>query len=643
MIEDSMRRLNVSKNKLARRPAKTNQKGVALVTTLLLLLLMTGMTVAMMLSVNSDMLINGYYRNYRGSFYAADSGLAIARAAIYNEFNTLKLNNFSISTQPIPTGTEATVASYITSTYGSYNYIAGSSSGSGQANGSWPGKFKITNVSVAPAPNGCTVLGGGGTCAAPTGAVTGYSYVYNYTLTAMGQSSGSEEATISDSGSLTINATLAPTGATTTSFAAWGMFIDQQTICSGSYLVPGTITGPVFTNGAWTFGDSGSYIFTDKVGQANSKTGFQYGNGTCNQAATSSNKNGSTTIAPQFQSTFTQGAASVPLPANDYNQRRAVLDGMGTNNTNPTNTDFNNVLRNVTKTKYPTAGAASGVYMPYSVDSSGNATMTGGGIYIQGDSTVTLSTSGTASQIYRIKQGSTTTTITVTPSGNSGAGTTVISDGTNTVTISGVPTQRDPSTGVVVQDATLLYDNGNITALTGPGSGGAAIQDGYALTVTAANDVTITGDLTYKTKPVTLTQNQIPGTPADTLIPGNDVGQVFGIFTAGGNINLANSVSNGNLEIDASIATISQGGSGGLVNTGNSINTLTILGGRIQNTIQNIGASTRNVFFDRRFAQNGFAPPWFPSTTVTANGTETATFSPPNYYRVQWLNQSSYY
>ena len=37
------------------------------------------------------------------------------------------------------------------------------------------------------------------------------------------------------------------------------------------------------------------------------------------------------------------------------------------------------------------------------------------------------------------------------------------------------------------------------------------------------------------------------------------------------------------------------------MNTGAAINTLNIVGGRIQNQIKNIGATTRNVFFDRRY------------------------------------------
>src|SRR3954468_9912277 len=112
MIEDSMRRPKDMSCKLARRPKAQDQDGVALITTLLLLLLMTGLAVAMVFSVNSDMMINGYYRNFRGSFYAADSGLAIARQDIFNQINAAKLASFSTTTQPIPAGTDATVQSY---------------------------------------------------------------------------------------------------------------------------------------------------------------------------------------------------------------------------------------------------------------------------------------------------------------------------------------------------------------------------------------------------------------------------------------------------------------------------------------------------------------------------------------------------
>ena len=94
---------------------------------------------------------------------------------------------------------------------------------------------------------------------------------------------GSEVATITDSGTITVNApTTGPSY--NQSFAAWGMFIGTQTLCgNGGDLVPGTITGPVFTNGAWNFGTSGPYTFTDNVGQSGSLAGWD--NSGCKQSA----------------------------------------------------------------------------------------------------------------------------------------------------------------------------------------------------------------------------------------------------------------------------------------------------------------------------------------------------------------------
>ena len=619
---------------LVRKNGK-GQRGVALVMTMLLLLLLTGLSVVMVVSSNSDLLTNGYYRGFRGAFYASDSGLNIARQATVNKLLASATANWGTTTQAFAPGTETAVQTYINNTYGT---AFGPVTGGGYTTGSWPESFKITSFTLS-APT-CQVVGGGGTCAAPTGAVTGYSYIYPYTMVAQGRAQGTEKSTLSDRGAIIMNASLIA-NATTQSFAAWGMFIDQYPICSGSTLVPGTISGPVFTNGAWTFGTSGSYIFTDTVGSASAKAGYQFGS--CSQVAGPSATSGGTTIAPTFQNGFNLGQPTVPLPPNDYNQEQAVLDGKGVAGGAITNAQLNAALRNISQTAYPVGGTASGVYLPYKVIG-GVPTFTGGGIYIQGNAGVKLSTSGASAQVYTITQGATTTTITVNPAANT---TTMVSGGT-TLNITGVPDQIDPATSAVMGPATMLYCNGSITGLSGPGQGVAAIQDGADVTITAASNVTITGDILYKTPPVTLAANQIPGTPADTLIPGNNKGQALGIFTANGDIQLANGQANGNIEIDASLATICDptsggcSGQGGLVNTGNSINTLNIVGGRIQNQIKNIGATTRNVFFDRRFSQNGFAPPWFPSTSVAVGSVGAATIT-PSVSRVQWMNETAYF
>jgi Tfp pilus assembly protein PilX len=631
-----MRFQNHRLSKSSRRRKDQSERGVALITTLLLLMLLTGLSLAMVFSVRSDMLINGNYRNFRGSFYAADSGLNAARTYMQDQVIAAIPVSFGITTQPIPNGTDATIQGNLNTQFGT-NYTTYTQ---GQAANSWPGKYKVTGTFALA---GCTVLGGAGTCSAPTGPVTGYRYIYNYTLQSVGQAQNTQATTLTDRGSITVNATLIPVNSTT-SFAAWGMFIDQWSICN-STLVPGTISGPAFTNGAWTFGTSGSYIFTDTVGSASSNAGYQFSN-SCDQVNAPTDKKGSQTIAPQFQAGFQTGQSTVPLPTNDFNQKRAVLDGQGVSNNPVTNSDLHNNLKNISGTSYPSAGANSGVYLPYTIVS-GQPTFTGGGIYVESNpnlvTNVVLSTAtgpgGSNQQVYTISQGSpaVTTKITVDP----GANTTTVVSGSTTLTIQGMPHMTDPVTAAS-SPGTMLYVYGNINSLSGPGQGLPAINDGSALTVTAASNVTVTGDILYKTEPVTLTQNQIPGEPADTLIPGNNNGQTLGIYTGTGDIQLNNKQANGNLEIDASLATISQGGNGGLVNVGANINTLTIVGGRIQNQIKNIATTTRNVFFDRRYSQNGFAPPWFPSTHLSL-GAITSAHATTTVQRVQWLNQSSYF
>jgi hypothetical protein len=147
------------------------------------------------------------------------------------------------------------------------------------------------------------------------------------------------------------------------------------------------------------------------------------------------------------------------------------------------------------------------------------------------------------------------------------------------------------------------------------------------MTITATGNITITGDLVYNTRPVTTTQGQMaPGVPSNsppgTLIPGNDNGQALGIYSSNGNVILdVSGISSKNIEIDASMATLSEGGSGGItIPSGVYPRNITILGGRIQNNIMVLGNSStvRNVLFDRRYANSAYAPPFFPSTSAAA-------------------------
>jgi Tfp pilus assembly protein PilX len=652
-----------------------HNRGVALVTSLLLLSLFTVMTLSMVIATTSDTLIDGYYRNARGSFYAADSGINAVRQYMINQLSAAVPTSFTTFSTPITSANETAIMTAIgnsSSGFGAYQSAIGSQS-------SWPGKFQVVYNSACATTGGagcptymtfpatCTVhytssTGTIPTCyAAGNGSATWYQLSYPYKITVSGMSQTNEASTIEEQGTIYLTVTISTSGSTTTNFAAYGMFIDQNTICNGSTLVPGTISGPVFTNGAWTFGTSGSYIFTDQVGSAGSNLGYQFSS-SCAQTSAVSATSGSQTINPTFQSGVRLGQTAVPLPTDSFNQREAVLDSLGNGLITSSNlqAQLHAILKDSTGTAYPSSGTpSSGVFLPYYMNGStptfgsapgvlptggtvadpyGSGAGCGGGILVEGNAQVAVTVGSTATQqVYTITQGSTVTTVTVD---TAGSGSTTIKRGSAAaLTVAGVPQQCDPTTGTATRAATMLYVDGNVTGLQGGGQGVGSIQDVTALSVAASGSVTITGDLLYVHEPVT--QAQSGSTPADTLIPANNHGQSLGIFTANGNINLANSQSNGNLEIDASIAAISNGGSGGLVNTGSAIGTLTIVGGRIQNTIQNINTSTRNVWFDRRYAQGGFAPPWFPATTVTTTTTFTSPTPVVTANRISWVNTSA--
>jgi len=692
---------------------RDTSRGVALVTTLLILMLLMAMTLAMTISVTSDTLINKYYRNARSSFYAADSGVNIARQFMISQIiNSVTLGS-SETTAPIPASETAKALANTLA-----QYTANSSIRGGLATNSWPSSFQLVAASsstVIGTTLGSSVSGwtpctgvsftgttlpanaGPFTCInLPTSTgyvcnahepgyttsnpvvgicITNYQYTYPYTITAIGQSLASEQQIVEDAGNITVNVGIGQSGSTAQSFAGWGMFIDQFPECTDGDLVAGALTGPVFTNGAWTFANSGSYTFTGTIGSVSPTFGYDFSptGGSCYGSSAQSYKSGGSTIAPAFQGTVNLGANSVPLPANSFNQKEAVVDGLGNTWTSytPSQQDvaMNAVLKTVdgSSTAYPAAGTTNtGVYMSYSQTTPPAApsnNMIGGGIYVEGnaDSVVlTASTTGDSSEIYTITQGSTVTTVTVDATSNTTTIGSKKSGVTKTTVINGVP---DNLTGSIVSPATMLYVDGNIgnssnnTGLSGPESAngaastGAAIENGAAVTVTASGSINVTGDIDYQTEPVTTTQNQsvsssltssscCSGDPVDTLIPYKTPPlSVLGIFTATGNVNLDDQQSNNNLEIDASIATISTGGSGGVTNTspGSSINTLTIVGGRIQNTIQDINTSTRNVFFDQRFASGGFAPPWFPSTTITQSAASSVNSVLPTFQRTAWL------
>ncbi len=260
-----------------RRREKPGERGVALVITLLLLFLLSIIGLAAVLSASSDLLINGYYSNYRGSFYAADSGLNIVRQDVYNQLNTAFTTTYTSFVYPPPAGVQAlagTVLASIQQKYGGGEpcpinpttpaSIANSTTcylNAGIGATSWQESFQLSNVSLSmiSATPGYV----GSTDASEPTSVT---YVYGYTMTVVGSATGSEQSTINETGSFNVYTAGIP-ASYNASFAIYGAFVTNWSPCSLGWLVPGTMTGTMFTDGSWGFG-SGTYIFTDPVGQA---------------------------------------------------------------------------------------------------------------------------------------------------------------------------------------------------------------------------------------------------------------------------------------------------------------------------------------------------------------------------------------
>ncbi len=623
------------------------ERGVALIITLLLLSMIMALSVGMVVAMSSETLIGGYYRNFRGSFYAADSGLNIATENLLNQLQA-GIPSGSFANPPI-SNPNALATNVLTATNSSYG--GSTSLNAGDAGQSWQESFKITNSSLTLAPNSPTITSYDTSttgCSPPDPPCpTGYTYAYDYSITSVGSSQGSETQTVTENGIITMNVTgLAKAYAV--NFSYFGAFIDNYNPGTGP-LVPGTMTGPMFTNGAWEFMPTTSaypspYLFTDPVGQ-HSTTVDYWNSSVTSYTASTADKYGSGTqlVDPTFKEGLFMGQPAVTLPANTLNQEEAVVDGAGNISTwAPTGAGGLSTLTNVTNSGTAwNSSTSTGVFANQGTTASacGSKTppcMLGGGFYVQGGADVKLvpvSGSNTAQQ-YVITQSGTTTTITVDPAANGGVGSTVITQGSATSTLSGVPMNS-----LLSQAQTEVYVDGNMT-IHGPAQGQAAVQDNAMIGITANGNITATADVLYKTEPVTI--------PQDTLVPAtstNPMNQVLGLFTANGNF--VTNTSQRNIEIDASIATISatesgncSAGKGGQTSV-TSINTFNNVGGMIQSCIFPAPITTENTWYDRRFkSRPGFAPPWFPSTQVQQGGALPVNTT-PTIQRIQWLNTSA--
>ncbi|MCX6345602.1 MAG: hypothetical protein NT018_11110 [Armatimonadetes bacterium] len=237
-----------------------------------------------------------------------------------------------------------------------------------------------------------------------------------------------------------------------------------------------------------------------------------------------------------------------------------------------------------------------------------------GGVFIQGDSTVTMSVDGSGNQVLTVTQVVSSTVKTTVVTYNKATGTT---------TASGTGLGTGSPTSAASLSNGLIYCTGNITALSGTIAdntvANGAITQRNAFTIAtdtnASKDITITGDIVYQHKPdKTLASTAYENLRAGTLgLVGQDI--IIAADTSG---------NHPNREIDAVMIAGSSTVDGSIkVNSYDSggTGTLKVLGGLIQSARGPVGTISGGIVnhgyakdykYDPRLATD--PPPFYPTT-----------------------------
>ncbi|HLD70150.1 MAG TPA: hypothetical protein VJA17_05230 [Candidatus Omnitrophota bacterium] len=148
-----------------------------------------------------------------------------------------------------------------------------------------------------------------------------------------------------------------------------------------------------------------------------------------------------------------------------------------------------------------------------------------GGIYVSGNSDVTLSVDSNGDAKYTIVQGSTTKNITVKKTQNQ---TVVETVGVGSTTYTGLPDGVDDI-------GTIIYVNGAVNSLAG------TVQRETEVTISSENDIVISNHLLYQE------YNAASGTPGTAgYVPPNadDKTNLLGLVAWGGNVRVGTSAPN---------------------------------------------------------------------------------------------------
>ncbi len=409
-------------------------------------------------------------------------------------------------------------------------------------------------------------------------------YDYTYTTNATGAFGATGSRSIQTTGILRVSCSRG-------SFADYLVFTSVHLSPTGNpvWFTSNTrFDGRVHTNTEFRFANSPQ--FQDLATSVDAQAWY---NNSGSPVELNNDHNGSTDV-PSFFGGFDRSEPPITLPANSYSQQNAALGRNPSDTTPPSNSDINTALGLGSSGSPPPVG----VYVVHS------GSTVNGGMYVQGNiDRMTTSIDAYGRQVYALKQGLTTTTITVDKAANS----TRVTVGASITDYSGVPLG-------------VAYVKGMVVDLRGPdrvsGSPPPAIAQDTQLLLAATGDVVIQRDLTYEGYPNS--QN------------------VFGIYSSGGSVRVGNSAPD-DMNLDAFVMATGAAGSFTVDNygSGSSRGLFNLRGGMVENYYGAFGtfnSSTgkqstgygRNFMYDRR----GLIPPYYPVTNrFTANAPSARTLA----------------
>jgi Tfp pilus assembly protein PilX len=663
------------------------ERGVALITSLLSMTMILALGIALVLSVTTDTRTTTIHRAGESAFYVADAGIGIARRAmtqaLAEEIDRIKNGQAPFFRNNPPAGAgQFPDVQLIPTPDGTWNQAfytrVLTRANALTIDATRDQMFQDMNgSSFTVAFNGPT---GNVSLTTPnaTSAIQNIDLLYSIDVTGRTLNGGS--TVVSETGRLSTTVTLAsaPTaGARSFAFSGFGAFFDNGDTQASAPLAAGIFSGPVHTNTHFAFLSSRSVTFRNVVSQVDNQIRYDNTSNTNpNRDRPPPNLTGITISTEGFKK-----VSAVPLPDNNFSQEFAVLNSTGVMDLDPitnqpvdrpgviptsggtpvpvfdasgrvTPTILAANLRTVSNTVPTLNGSGqlpNGVYLP----TADGSTISGSGIYVQGDAAdIKVLADSSGNQVYVITQGSVVTTITSRYSSNQ---TTISSSAGGSRTYTGLFIDKTVPTPTP-KNGTSLFVNGSINSLRGgkdSSTNRPGIASETALTITAQRHITVTGDLKY-----TDAVANSDGTPVTNI---NSIKNVLGIFSNDGNVKLAPVAANVaagsslGLEMNAAVISFNSNTSndsgaieGSIVYTGGTSPSSSarwkLVGSRVQSKINSIGYNNRDVFFDVRFSGGTFAPPFFPGTTydlgppvvsgvVTVTAVDTAAATAMSWFR----------